>query len=537
MNGLAILLLAAAVAFGVAKLLRLPPIPILLLCGVALRALADALGVAVPAALVGEMIEIGLAVLVFTAGVDLSPRRMHGRTKPILIVAISQFLGLGLAGVLTAIWLDYDFITALYLGCALSASSTLVVVRHLQKRRQMFEPFGRLTLGVLLVQDVAIILLMVALLKFPDGMLASINGIANAIALGFLAVALHKWAIPAVAKRIKLDDEELMLGSLGLLFAFSGMAYLLKLPFLVGSFLAGFSLSAFPMNGLVRGMLGSLSAFFLALFFISIGAVLTLPSFEMLGHSMIFMLVLMTVTIVLVAIVAEAVGYSTRASVESSLLLSQTSEFSLLLALTGVMSGQISPQLFSMIALITVSTMTLTPFISREKIAWRLMQLHPRYRRGETKCGNLSQHAVLLGYGRAGAKTLQLLQELQIPAVVIDEDAAVIRKLIQQGITCIQADGSDSYALELAHARQARVVFCSMRRARDAQIALKYLSNSPAVVLVRTFETEDITMVEAAGGIAIKATQAAAKAFAEWIELNLGTQKSRSPAALSADDK
>ena len=83
MTGYAILLFAAAIAFGLAKLLRLPAIPLLMLCGVSLRALADSLTIIVPASLLEEMIEIGLAMLVFTAGVDLSPRRMRGRTKPI----------------------------------------------------------------------------------------------------------------------------------------------------------------------------------------------------------------------------------------------------------------------------------------------------------------------------------------------------------------------------------------------------------------------------------------------------------------------
>ncbi len=521
MTGFAILLLAAAIAFGVSKLFRLPPIPLLMLSGVALRALAKYQAVDVPENLLGEMIEIGLAVLVFTAGVDLSPRRMLGRTRPIVIVAVSQFLVLGAAGVCTAIFLGYDATTALYLGCALSASSTLVVVRHLQQRRQMFEPFGRLVLGVLLLQDVFIILLMVALLKSPDGWLACLRGVASAIALGVLAVGVHKWFIPWVTKRTDLDDEELMLGALGMLFAFSGMAYLLELPFLVGAFLAGFTLSAFPMNGLVRGMLGSLSGFFLALFFISIGAALVLPTSDMLWHSLVFIVVLITVTVVLVSIVAEAVGYSTRASIETGVLLSQTSEFSLLLALTGVVSGQISAELFSMIALITVSTMTLTPFISREKVAWSLMKLHPRYRHGESQCETMTNHAVLLGYGRAGAQTLQALKEHNIPAVVVDDDAAVIRKLIGQGIPCIQADGSDVQTLDLANCKHARVVFCSMRRTRDAQIALDYLSGTRPKILVRTFEPDETEMVTAAGGFPIRSAHASAKTFLEWVDLNL----------------
>ena len=187
MSGFAILLIAAAIAFGLAKLFRLPPIPLLMLSGVGLHALANIWAIDVPEALLGEMIEIGLAVLVFTAGVELSPRRMRGGTREISIVAVTQFVLLGAAGVLTARLLGYDLTTALYLGCALSASSTLVVVRHLQSRRQMFEPFGRLVLGVLLLQDVFIILLMVALLKSPGGAVASALAVSKAIALGGLA--------------------------------------------------------------------------------------------------------------------------------------------------------------------------------------------------------------------------------------------------------------------------------------------------------------------------------------------------------------
>jgi CPA2 family monovalent cation:H+ antiporter-2 len=467
------------------------------------------------------MIQIGLAVLVFTAGVELSPRRMRGRTRALTILALTQFFMLGACGVLTAVFLGYSWMTALYLGCALSASSTLVVVRHLQQRRQMFEPYGRLVLGVLLLQDIFIILIMVALLKSPQGWLMLCNGVANAVALGIFALGVHRWLVPYIVKRMKLDDEELMLAALAALFAFSTMAHLLDLPFLVGAFFAGFAISAFPMNGLVRGMLGSLSGFFLALFFISAGAFLTIPSLETLGHSLIFMVVLILVTVFLVAIVAEVLGYSSRAAVEAGLLLSQTSEFSLLLALTGVASGQVTAEIFSMIALITVSTMTLTPLISRESVALRLVKWHPRYRSGEAACEVMQNHAVLLGYGRAGPRTVTALKERGISMVVVDEDAGVIRQLIAQGIPCVQGNGSDLRTLERAHCREAKVVFCSMRRTRDAQLALNYLKDSPVKVIVRVFETFEEDMVRAAGGQPVQTAFAAAAQFLEWTEVNL----------------
>jgi CPA2 family monovalent cation:H+ antiporter-2 len=520
-TAIAILLLAAAIAFGLSKLLRLPAIPLLLLSGAGLNVLAGHAAYKVPQDLISEMIQIGLAVLVFTAGVELSPRRMRGRTRALTILALTQFFMLGACGVLTAVFLGYSWMTALYLGCALSASSTLVVVRHLQQRRQMFEPYGRLVLGVLLLQDIFIILIMVALLKSPQGWLMLCNGVANAVALGIFALGVHRWLVPYIVKRMKLDDEELMLAALAALFAFSTMAHLLDLPFLVGAFFAGFAISAFPMNGLVRGMLGSLSGFFLALFFISAGAFLTIPSLETLGHSLIFMVMLILVTVFLVAIVAEVLGYSSRAAVEAGLLLSQTSEFSLLLALTGVASGQVTAEIFSMIALITVSTMTLTPLISRESVALRLVKWHPRYRSGEAACEVMQNHAVLLGYGRAGPRTVTALKERGISMVVVDEDAGVIRQLIAQGIPCVQGNGSDLRTLERAHCREAKVVFCSMRRTRDAQLALNYLKDSPVKVIVRVFETFEEDMVRATGGQPVQTAFAAAAQFLEWTEVNL----------------
>lgn len=521
MTAIALLLLAAAIAFGLAKFLRLPAIPLLLIAGAGLNGLASYQTVEIPAEFISEMIEIGLAVLVFTAGVELSPRRMRGRSRSVTILAVTQFLTLGLCGMFTAVFLGYGWTTALYLGCALSASSTLVVVRHLQQRRELFEPYGRLVLGVLLLQDIFIVLIMVALLKAPEGWLMVVHGVANAIALGVLGVAVHKWMVPFVVKRLKLDDEELMLGALAVLFAFSAMAYMLGLPFLVGAFVAGFAISAFPMNGLVRGMLGSLSGFFLALFFISVGMFLTVPGWELIGHSLIFIAVLIVVTVLLVALVAESLGYSSRAAVEAGLLLSQTSEFSLLLALTGVASGQISSELFSMIALITVSTMAITPLLSRENVALRLVKWHPRYRIGETACEAMRGHAVLLGYGRAGPRTVRALRERGVQLVVVDEDAGVIRQLTADGSPCVHGGGSDPRTLERAHAREAKVVFCSMRRTRDAQLALDYLKDTDVQVIVRVFETSEEDAVRAAGGHPVQTAYAAAGQFLDWVDVNL----------------
>lgn len=520
MTALAIILATAAIAFGVARLLRIPPIPLLLACGIGLQFGAGVLEIELPEDMLQTAIELGLAVLVFAAGVDLSPRRVRGRIRPVMIIAVVQFSALGLAGMVAAYLLGYGTTTALYIGCALSASSTLVVVRHLQQRQQMFEPFGRLVIGVLLLQDVAILLLLVILSNLDQGWLAVGQGIAATAGLAVLAAALHRWGVPLATQRLNLDDEGLLVSAFALLFVFAGMAHVLGLPFVIGGFCAGFVLSAFPMNGLVRGMLGSLTGFFLALFFISIGAIITIPPLGMIGQGLLFTAVLLVVTVLLVTAIAEYVGLSTRASIETSLLLSQTSEFSLVLAMYGVTAGHISSDLFSMIVLITVGTMTLTPFIARDTVAWRLMHFHPRYRRGEGFLADLRDHVVVLGYGRSGPQVARTLEESGERMVVIDDDAAVIRRLINQHTPCVQGDGSDPKMLELCAARQAKLVLCSMRRISDAFNVLDYLRGSHATVLVRTFEPADAERVKQMGGLPILTSAAAAASLVEWLEVN-----------------
>ena len=148
------------------------------------------------------------------------------------------------------------------------------------------------------------------------------------------------------------------------------------------------------------------------------------------------------------------------------------------------------------------------------------MGMHPRYRKGEGNSKCLKNHAVLLGYGRAGRQTVNALKEHDIDFIVIDDDASVIKKLIQRGITCIQGDGSDKNVLGQANANEAKVILCSMRRSQDALRALKLLNHSKARVLVRTFEPKDAVLVRDTGGYPVETAPATAESFIDWMRAN-----------------
>jgi Trk K+ transport system NAD-binding subunit len=144
----------------------------------------------------------------------------------------------------------------------------------------------------------------------------------------------------------------------------------------------------------------------------------------------------------------------------------------------------------------------------------------------------MTEHAVLLGYGRAGKETLRLLEEKNIPAIVIDEDAAVVKQLLDRNIHALQADGSSLRALKIANCPAARFVICSMRRTRDALAALEYLKTTPAQVLVRTFESNEVAMVQAAGGTPIPLADAALEKFLIWFSSQQDSQHNSSLAPI-----
>lgn len=171
MNLFAILLGAAAIAYGVAKYFRLPSVPVLIATGMSLS-----LSGLVPTELrLGNsagsmnMLELGLVFLVFSSGVEMNPKRFRKYTIAVFWVAGIQFLLAMGVGFLCAKWMGVKTLESIYIGGGLAASSTLVVLRHLQMRKAMFEPYGRVVTGVLLLQDVALVLLIVLLSRVDGG--------------------------------------------------------------------------------------------------------------------------------------------------------------------------------------------------------------------------------------------------------------------------------------------------------------------------------------------------------------------------------
>lgn len=523
MTELAILLFLAAIGHGIARATGIPVIPLLLGLGMLLSLAGFAPGggggdVTAPGVQSHFVLELGLTVLVFASGIELNPQRFRRQRRSVAWVGLVQFFAMGLLGYGAALLFGFSEIESVYLGFAVSASSTVIVLRQLQISQQSFEAHGRMIVGVLLVQDALTIAVLIALTHFSQGPAWVATGYGWAVLLAVAAWLLQRRGSRWIILRCGGDEEAMLLSVLMILFVFLGAAHFASLPLVCGAFLAGYSLSSFPVNGLVSGLLQSLTDFFRAIFFVTLGSLVTIPDAATVLVAFALALIVIVATPPLVAAVAKKTGFTRRTSIESGLLLAQTSEYSLVLGWAGVQMGHLRPEIFAVISLMAVITMTSTPLLARDQVARRLMSLYPQRRRGAAAAPatSLTDHALILGLGSAGMWVLRPLQQAGLPILVIDDDPVVIAELQSKDIPCLRGDGADVNLLARAGANRARLIVASMRRVADAEKVLSHVEGAP--VLVRVFEESEAARIRALGGIPVSTSEAAADAFCNWYQ-------------------
>lgn len=503
------ILAAAALAVGIAHWLRLPRVPLLVLSGIGL----SALGLVSDSALFQDALLLGLAFLVFSAGTEMNPSRVRGQQSAAIRVGLGQSLAVVLLGLGIGWLLGFDWLTALYLALALAASSTLVVIRLLKRRQQLFEPFGRLVVGVLLLQDGLIILAIAALSGIGEGVTAVLVQVNGALGLMLLAYLGQRWVAPWLLLRFDLDEEERLLVALACLFLFIAMAFVLDLSIVIGAFLAGVALSSFPVSGILRGQLTSLNGFFLAVFFVTLGALITLPTPQELLLALALAAIVLALTPLVVSLIARSANVTTRSALESGLLLAQTSEFSLVVALIGVQQGHLSQGLLSVLTLTTVLTMIATPLLATDKVTIRLIHWLAHLRKDIPPLPH-ANHVLLLGCGERGRPLLDWLLAQGETVVVVDDDAAVVEKVRRMGVSAVHGDAASHHTLEAAAAPQAKVIVSTVKRLVNSVDFLDYIARVP--VLITLFEPQAAQRIERLGGRAVLESFAAADEFMAW---------------------
>lgn len=467
---------AATVLAYVARLTRQP----LLLAYIAAGVLIGPLGLELidDQHTIERLAELGLAFLLFIVGLEIDVKKLVSSGKVAALVTLAQVAGSALLGWAAALALGYRGLPAVYLGAAVAFSSTMIVVKLLADRFELDTDPGHLTLGVLLVQDV---LAVVVLAVQPElggagegrSPLLSI-GLAAVRGLGLLggALAISRWVLPPLFRSVARVPELLLLSAISWCFAVCYAALKAEFSVAMGALIAGVSMSTFPYTLEVVAKLQTLRDFFVTLFFVSLGMLITTPTPAVILGTLVLSLVVVVSRLVTIWPTARLLGQDNRTGLLSSIHLAQVSEFALIIALIGVSDRyrHIGTDTVSMIVLMLVVTSTVSTYLvqfSHPIARWVLRRatgtvVEDRQAHDTRRLGKRAARIVLVGCFRNGSSLVHQLRQERKDFRVIDFNPRVHAGLERLNVPCSYGDISNLDVLEHAGVAEAEVLIASI---------------------------------------------------------------------------
>ncbi|PLX78530.1 MAG: portal protein [Desulfuromonas sp.] len=408
-----------------------------------------------------KLAEIGVALLLFALGLEFSLKEL----KPVRTIALIgtplQILLTTAFGFLIGRWLGWETIPALWLGALISFSSTMVILKTLMAQGVMGTLSSRVMIGILIVQDLAVVPLMIMLPKLSDpatGLPAlGLAALKSALFLGlmlFIGTKLLPWLLRMIAR---WNSRELFLLSITAIGLGIGYAtYLAGLSFAFGAFVAGFVLSESDYGHQALSDIIPLRDLFGLLFFTSVGMLLN-PAFlienwlEVLGLVLLVGLGKGT----LMAILTRGFGYGNVVPFAVGLGMFQIGEFSFLLAQEGLRNDALSYDQYSLVLCATIISMVLTPLVSGLTTPfYALRKKTSRKEPLETvniSARELRDHVVVIGGGRVGQHVARVLNQLEVPFIIIEVSHRRFEECKAAQFPTIFGDASQSPVLEAAN--------------------------------------------------------------------------------------
>lgn len=438
--------------------------------------------------------ELGIVVLLFTVGLNLSPKVFRQSGKASLITGIGQILITALLGFAVSMALNYSLISSIYIAIALTFSSTIIVIKVLSDTGDSDTLAGRISVGVLLIQDVAVMIILTVLSSMSAGSTGGSIGLIDfAIILGaiLLLIPISLFILPRILKKISKSQEYLLLFSLGWCLLLAMFFYKLKLSMEIGALLAGVSLSLSPYRHEMISKLKPLRDFFIFLFFISLGSGMTISD---LGSNIIpiaaFSAFILIGKPIIVFIIMTRLGYTKKTSLITGMSLAQISEFSLILISIGAKMGNLPKELSA--------TITMTGLISIAGSTYLMTHSEPIYRllskimptffkkekvRQVKDIEHDNSEVVIFGYDKIGFSMLRSFKKMGKKFLIVDFNPEVIRYLQSQKINCMFGDAENTSLLE---------ELCLSKRKMVISTIPNYEINSLIVKMIREYNQETI---------------------------------------------
>ncbi|HMN21780.1 MAG TPA: cation:proton antiporter [Ottowia sp.] len=516
-------LLAAVLGVTLCRGFRLPPILGYLIAGVLMEPHTLGLAFGQDAESIRQLGEYGVVFLMFVIGLEFNLHKLRAMRAYVFGLGLSQVLltmllatlgTLFLSWLLPALW-RVGWQTALALSGALVMSSTAIVVKMMADRLELETAHGQRVMGVLLLQDLAVVPLLVlipALGSPPEQLLAelSLAGLKAALVIVLLlwgGQRVMRWWLTLVARR---RSQELFM--LNLLLLTLGLAWLTEqagLSMALGAFICGVLISETQYKLQVESEIRPFHDVLLGLFFITIGMLLDLRQVALQWPLVLLLLVVpVLLKLALVTLLARGLGASAGVALRTGLYLAQAGEFGFVLLTLARREGLLAPELFHPILAAMVLSMLATPFIimASNRIVLRLvasewLQQSLQMTAIAAESIDASGHVLICGFGRSGQAIDRLLEREGIVTMALDLDPDRVRQARTAGHAVVFGDATKPQTLVAAGLTRASAVVLTYL---DVAAALKTLATIRGLaphtpVIVRTQTDHDLDRLRAAG--------------------------------------
>jgi len=462
--------------------------------------------------------EIGVAFVLFLIGMELDLREIKLLGLPIVVAALGQIIISTLAGFTLAGALGFGFTESIYLGLGLAFSSTVVVVKMLIEKRDLASLYGKLSIGILLIEDlVAIAVLMIISvsgsafgLGFQES-LPLITLVLKAVGLFILTFLLSKYVLERIFDSVAKSVELLFLTAITWCFAFTSLAVVLGFSVVIGAFLAGVALASSPYHLQIQGKIKPLRDFFLTLFFVYLGLQTKVSDFVGAWPAILLFTVFALVAKPIVYLLLLGIfGFRKHTLFQTSLNLSQISEFSLVVLLVGVNEGLASPLALSVMAAVAVLSIIFSSItIAYSKQLFKLFSpiLSFFERKGgshflESKIeSQFEDHVVVIGAHRVGGPVVKYLIKEKIPFIVMDFNPHIVESFREKGLNVVYGDLGDPEILDSLQLEKAKLILSTARDMSDNEMLLEECKRRKvrAKIVARALDRDHAEALKALG--------------------------------------
>lgn len=456
----ALLMLAAMTGlFGI--LLRQPMVVTFIVVGI--MAGPSILGLVQSHENIEILAKLGVSLLLFMVGLKLDLKLIRTLGPVALATGIGQVIFTSVLGTLIGLLMGYDFITASYIGIALTFSSTIIIIKLLSDKKEVNLLHGKVALGMLIVQDIIVVFAMMVLSAIgiqsnvtDNGSLTKLStAVGSTLVLFILLWAFTKFLATSLMRKVTRSAELIIIFVISWACFLSSLGNALGFGIELGGLLAGITLASTPFREAVVTKLSPLRDFLLLFFFINLGSHLNFSRMdEQVLPSLIFSLFVLIGNPIIVMIIMGVMGYRKRTGFLTGLTVAQISEFSLIFIAMGMQLNHVGEETMGLVTLVGLITIAMSVYmITYSHLLFRklepLLSIFERQKpiREITVKKEVDQQknydVILFGLGRYGKSIAQELVNQGMKVLGVDYNPDVVRQWHLQGCDVQYGDAHD----------------------------------------------------------------------------------------------